>query len=136
FSNNVLKRMGKTFSSEILEEVLNNTHKANIVALINIIVGFPGESEEDFQETLEAIERNRKYLVKISAISVCLINGESDLDINYRKYELVLSEDFRIRAKHWESMDGINNYNLRRSRAEKAIALFNKLGLTYETATI
>ncbi|MEI6831359.1 MAG: radical SAM protein, partial [Candidatus Omnitrophota bacterium] len=136
FSNNVLKRMGKIFTSEIIDEVLNNTHKAGIAALVNIIVGFPGESEEDFQETLEAVERNRKYLVKISAVSVCLINGRSDLDLNHRKYGLVLSEDLKIRAKHWESMDGTNTYNLRRSRVEKAIALFNKLGLTYETATI
>jgi radical SAM superfamily enzyme YgiQ (UPF0313 family) len=136
FSNNVLKRMGKTFTREILEEVLSNTYKAGIAALVNIIVGFPGESEEDFQETLDAIERNRKFIVKIGAVSVCLIKVGSDLEINYRKYGLVLSEYPEIRAKHWVSVDGVNTYNLRRSRAEKAIALFNKLGWTYETATI
>jgi radical SAM superfamily enzyme YgiQ (UPF0313 family) len=136
FSNNVLKRMGKIFTKEIVEKVLKDTNKAGIAALINIIVGFPGETEEDFQETLEAIEINRKYIKNIGAVSVCLVNGNSELDLNSEEYGVVLSSDVKIRAKKWVSADGKNTYEKRRGRAEKIIDLLNKLGLSYDTSTL
>ena len=136
FSDNVLKRMGKIFTKEIVERVLRDTSKAGIASLINIIVGFPGETEEDFQETLEAIERNRKFIKNLSAVSVCLVNGNSDLDLNSEKYEIILSLDVKIRAKKWVSADGKNTYETRRERAQRVIDLLNQLGLSYDTATL
>lgn len=136
FSNNVLKKMKKLFTKEIAEEVLRNTHNAGIQTMINIIVGFPGEAEQDFQETLEAIEGNRKYISGIGAISVCLVNNDCDLDIYYKNYGLILPVDLKVRAKEWTMVGGKNNYTIRRQRAEKVIELVNQLGLSYVTATL
>lgn len=136
FSNNVLKRMRKLFNAEIAERVIKDTCKAEITTIINIIVGFPGETEEDFQETLEAIKRNKKYITQIGAISVCLINDRSDLEINPQNYGIVLLNDPKIRAKRWVSADGKNTYEVRQKRAERILELINQLGLSYETKTI
>jgi len=84
---------------------------------------------------LDAIERCRKYIFRIGAISVCLINNDSDLDINYKNYRLVLPVELSLRAKEWFIADGKNDYTIRKDRAEKVIALVNRLGLTYVTAT-
>ncbi|TAM38050.1 radical SAM protein, partial [bacterium] len=136
FSDNVLRRMGKIFTKGIVEKVLEDTNKAGLAALINIIVGFPGETEEDFRETMEAIERNRKYIRKVSAVSVCLVNGKSDLDLNCKKYGISFPLDAKIRAKQWVSLDGKNTYEIRRQRAQKVIDLLKQLGLSYDTATL
>jgi len=136
FSNNVLKRMRKLFTKEIVESVLKDTHRAGINAMINIIVGFPGESENDFRENLEAIKGIRKYIGQIGAISVCLVNNDSDLENNFQSYNIVLPEEASIRAKKWASRDGTNTYELRKERAEKIVSLARELGLKYETTTI
>ena len=136
FSSNVLRQMKKIFTQETAERVLRDTSRAGINALINIIVGFPGETEEDFQETFEAIKRNRKYISGIGAISVCLVNNDSDLDNNPKEYKLVLSDDPKIRPTRWRALDGANTYEVRRQRADKIIELVNQLGLSYATATL
>jgi len=136
FSNNVLKQMKKIFTKEVAEKVIKDTHRAGINTMVNIIVGFPGETEKDFQETCEAIERNRKYIAQIGAISVCLVNNDSELEIDYQNYRLILPNDPKIRAKEWASVDGKNNYELRKKRAKEIIDLVNHLGLSYATATI
>lgn len=136
FSNNVLKRMGKIFTKEIAQAVLRDSYRAGLNTFINIIVGFPGETESDFKETLEAIKKNHKYITQIGAISVCLVNGDSDLEINSHDYGLILSEDTRIRAKKWNVTDGSNTYEMRNKRAKEVLSLIEQLGLSYATQTI
>jgi len=136
FSNNVLKKMRKLFTKEIAERVIVDTYRAGIKTFINIIVGFPGETEQDFQETINAIKRNYKYIGQIGAISVCLVNGDSDLEIHSKDYGIILSSDAYTRAKEWYSADGRNTYNIRRKRAETILDLINQLKLSYETITM
>lgn len=136
FSNNVLKRMRKIFTKEIAEAVLKDTYRAGINSMINIIVGFPEESEDDFEETVETVRRLRKYIAQIGAISVCLVNNDSDLEINAQSYKIIIPHDPSISAKKWVTYDGLNNYELRRKRAEKIINLVEEAGLAYATATI
>lgn len=136
FSNNVLKKMSKLFTAEIVRAVLKDTWRAGINTFVNIIVGFPGETECDFKETLEAIKKNHKYITQIGAISVCLVNCDSDLEINSDKYGLILSKDTKIRAKKWGVSDGSNTYEIRNRRAKEVLDLIEQLGLAYATQTI
>ncbi|AKA69892.1 30S ribosomal protein S12 methylthiotransferase RimO [Clostridium scatologenes] len=60
-SNNVLKAMGRRGTKE---EILNNINKLrekvkNIVLRTSIIVGFPGETEEDFQQLKDFIKEEK-----------------------------------------------------------------------------
>ena len=57
-SDNILERMTRRYSySEYLEKVRNLRKMIPDVSLTtDIIVGFPGESEEDFKRTLQALE--------------------------------------------------------------------------------
>ena len=136
FSDNVLRQMRKIFTKETAEKVLKDTHKAGINAQINIIVGFPGETEDDFKETCEAIKRTRNYITQIGAVSVCLVNNDSALDLHYEDYGLIMSPDPGIRAKKWVSADGKNTYEIRKERAEKIVNLIERVGLAYQTITI
>ena len=136
FSNNVLKKMRKMFTKEIAERVLEDTHKAGIEIDINIIVGFPGETEQDFAETMMAIERNRRYITQIGAVSICLVNNDCDLELNSQKYGLVLPEDPKIRPTQWHTKDYTNTYEIRTERAKKILELVHELKLTYQMSTL
>ncbi|WP_127718400.1 30S ribosomal protein S12 methylthiotransferase RimO [Halobacteriovorax sp. HLS] len=59
FSSNVLKRMNRKITGEKIMERIERLRDKNpgIVLRTSIIVGFPGESEEDFQTLLEGVKK-------------------------------------------------------------------------------
>ncbi|MFH0766815.1 MAG: tRNA (N6-isopentenyl adenosine(37)-C2)-methylthiotransferase MiaB, partial [Bacillota bacterium] len=58
-SNKILKRMNRHYTKESYLEVLSELKKnvPGITVTTDIIVGFPGETEEDFLETLDLVEK-------------------------------------------------------------------------------
>lgn len=61
FSDNVLKNMGRKYTKKDIEKAFKNLRKydEDFSITSDIIVGFPGETEEDFQKLIEFIENNR-----------------------------------------------------------------------------
>lgn len=57
-SNRVLKRMNRKYTKEIFLETCRKLKKKNpeFTFTTDVIVGFPGETDEDFEETLAVIE--------------------------------------------------------------------------------
>ncbi len=60
-SNVILKRMNRKYTREIFLETVDKLVKASpdFTFTTDIIVGFPGESEADFQDTLEIMQKVR-----------------------------------------------------------------------------
>lgn len=58
-SNNILKSMNRKYTKEKYIEVIEKVKNEipNISITTDIIVGFPGESEEDFEETLDVVRK-------------------------------------------------------------------------------
>ena len=72
-SNKILKRMNRTYSKEHFLSLANRIRNAlpNVGISTDIIVGFPGESDNDFDETLDVMKKvefdsafNFKYSVR------------------------------------------------------------------------
>ncbi|MFC0612552.1 tRNA (N(6)-L-threonylcarbamoyladenosine(37)-C(2))-methylthiotransferase MtaB [Scopulibacillus daqui] len=61
-SNSVLKRMRRKYTAEFFAEKINNLRRAlpDFALTSDVIVGFPGETEEEFNETYEFI-RDLKF---------------------------------------------------------------------------
>ena len=59
--NEILKAMRRLYTVEQFEEIVQKLreHVPNIAITTDIIVGFPGETEEQFEHTLEVVERIR-----------------------------------------------------------------------------
>lgn len=57
-SNTILKRMNRKYTREVFLETIDRLRKANpdFTFTTDIIVGFPGESELDFQDTLAVMD--------------------------------------------------------------------------------
>ena len=60
-SNKVLKRMNRKTNKEQIKEIISNIRKQipNVVLRTSLIVGFPGETKEDFEELEEFVEKTR-----------------------------------------------------------------------------
>jgi ribosomal protein S12 methylthiotransferase len=61
FSDNVLKRMNRKITGEKILERISKLREVNpgIVIRTSIIVGFPGETEEDFEALLDGVKKAR-----------------------------------------------------------------------------
>lgn len=57
-SNIILKRMNRKYTRQVFQETLRRlkAESPDFTATTDVIVGFPGETDSDFQETLQAIE--------------------------------------------------------------------------------
>lgn len=134
-SNNVLKKMGKLFTKEDVVKVLADTRRAGIRTLINIIVGFPGETEEDFMETYNFLKSERRNIYSFSAVSSCLVNNDSDLERHPEKFGLNLPQDALLKPNYWTDNYG-STLQLRRERLKTINALIKELSFSYECSNI
>jgi threonylcarbamoyladenosine tRNA methylthiotransferase CDKAL1 len=67
-SNRVLNAMNREYSREDFETVADHLLKTvpNVTIATDIICGFPGETEEDFDETMSLMEKYKLAIVNIS----------------------------------------------------------------------
>jgi threonylcarbamoyladenosine tRNA methylthiotransferase CDKAL1 len=67
-SDNTLKAMNRKYKAKDFLEIIDKFKKefSNITLATDVIVGFPGETEEDFQETLNIIKKINPDVLNIS----------------------------------------------------------------------
>lgn len=70
-SDRILKRMGRPYRSAAFVELLEEARRTLPHACLgtDVIVGFPGETEEDFQKTLEVVESSPLDYVHVFSYS-------------------------------------------------------------------
>lgn len=65
-SQNVLKLMNKGTDVKVAENILKTSYKHGIQNHLYIMLGYPGETEEDRDITIEFLTRNREYIASYS----------------------------------------------------------------------
>jgi threonylcarbamoyladenosine tRNA methylthiotransferase CDKAL1 len=67
-SDSILAAMGRQYHLEEWEYIVKTIAKTfkDVTIATDIIVGFPGETEDDFEQTMDVIQRIRPHLVNIS----------------------------------------------------------------------
>ena len=89
-SNNILKKMRRRYSSEEFIDITNliNEYIPSASITTDVIVGFPSESEKEFNETLNVVERS--YLNKLHVFPYSSRPGTSAFHSNeHIKPELI-----------------------------------------------
>ena len=125
-SSRILKLMGKNYTPELAEKVVEQTFKAGIEVIFNIIVGFPGEAEEEFRETKEFVRHYKKYVTYIEMGTFLLLKCSSVYN-HLDKYNIapVDYRDSEWQLK-WQTKDSLNTYNLRQRRLEELKRIANQ----------
>lgn len=119
-SQKVLNLMKKNYALEEMEKCIKNTAEAGIKPGISIVVGFPGEEEDDFIKTCDFVKKVGKYVSYANISSLGIIPYTS---IERDKYKAgVISED----AGGWYMLDGKNSMSVRIERVNRLAEVANK----------
>lgn len=133
-SDTILSIFNKNFVISQAEKVLSMIHEAGIETHINLIVGFPGETREDFQDTLDFVERNRDTITRIANVHPFYITPSSIVEKNHQKFGVIFpnNHDFSLT---WHDEEKSNTYELRKERALTLKRHVKKLRLGFEDDT-
>jgi anaerobic magnesium-protoporphyrin IX monomethyl ester cyclase len=114
-SDAVLKLMRKGYTAALAERVIRDTRKVGIDVIFNIIVGFPGEDDQRFQETKDFVRRCRRHVSHIELPTYLLLKGSfvfNYLD-DFAIAPIDYNEDWQL---NWKTKDGTNTYQVRKDR--------------------
>jgi radical SAM superfamily enzyme YgiQ (UPF0313 family) len=128
FSNDVLAVMRKGYVEDVAVETLKHTRAAGMTTGINLICGFPGETEEHFQHTLDGLKRHREHIDRVTSLSICAVMPGSPLWTEGNKFGITTPPPGHYHE--WESLDGSNTLPIRIDRHGRMKALVQELGLS------
>lgn len=123
----LMVRIGKIFSKNAdVEKIIRGSYRAGVCSNLNFMFGLPGETEDEFNETLNFLVRNKKYITTVNpSQSFCVFSRGTKGYSNPMAYGI----DFKKGPLYWEYMDGKNDYLMRMERFEKFVAMVHKLGI-------
>jgi len=127
-SQKILNKMKKGHIIKILEMNLRDMHSSGIKQSINIICGFPDETNDTIRQTFDFIQRNKKYIFALPSLTPFYVLPESDIFRDYRKYGIKLGSN----VENWESLDGKNTYEWRLKKCEQFYNYVTSLGIKTE----
>ena len=122
-SEAVRDHMRKKFSNEDIEYFVTNLGNRNIKMKFLLIVGYPTETEEDFEMTLEMLRKYGKYSHLISVSPHMMLTYENTpLDLEHRE----LYDDHGF---HWKN--DISDYDKRYKRFVKVFEVGKEMGYNF-----
>jgi len=126
-SERILKLMGKDYTPELARKVLEAAHKAGVETMINLIVGYPSETKDEFDQTTRFFNETADFIHKIGAISTLHIIPMTDLAKQVDALH-IRSAYHREPVEHYWEQDGLD-LGTRIERAYRLVALARKHGL-------
>ena len=126
-SQRVLDLMRKHYRVEDADRIIRWMHEVGITVTANFMFGFPGETKEDFEMTLDFTKRNAAFLARVyPSRTYCAVE-----EISYFHSHL---EEFDIKPNppnhlYWQTCDGKNTYPERLKRCEEFCNLASSLGV-------
>ncbi|MFC1631388.1 B12-binding domain-containing radical SAM protein [Candidatus Omnitrophota bacterium] len=118
-NSNILKQMRKAYTPELAEVTLRDTFQAGINVIFNIIVGFPTETDSEFEQTKDFLKRCHGYASHIELVSLLLLKGSylynhlEEFNIAPINYQ---DPDWQL---NWQTKDRQNTYDIRKRRLEE-----------------
>ncbi|MFH0753829.1 MAG: radical SAM protein [Candidatus Omnitrophota bacterium] len=117
-SDHVLVKMRKPFTFDDVLLVLKRTKAAGIRTHINLIVGFPGETEEDHLLTQERLGVLSPVLDTVANINCCRLMADAPIESCFDQFGIVCADKPNM-CEAWGTIDGLNNLDIRQQRMDE-----------------
>ncbi|MDP8257256.1 MAG: radical SAM protein [Candidatus Alcyoniella australis] len=132
--DSVLAAMNKPYTAQQASRMIRGLAAAGISPKVNLIVGYPGESDADFEAGMRFIEDHADALVGVGLLNTCLINSDSYLDLHARELGLLMGRDTWAAAT-WADRLG-NSFELRKRRAQRMLQTLERCGLPVDVNNV
>jgi hypothetical protein len=129
-SSAVRKRMGKPTRLDVVESCIRELHAAGIYIAINLMIGYPGETENDVNETLLFTNKMSDFVSCVS-VNKTVIYAGTPLFANAEKLGINLNGDIHNEFvfNRWALADGSNTPSIREERLLRMESHIERLGL-------
>jgi len=104
------------------DRIVRDGARAGIGAIVNLMFGLPGETEEDFRRTLDFVRRNKDNVLLIPQQTFCSVYEGTRAHKDPAGLGIDLSDN-----DYWRSTDGTNTYPVRLRRFEELCRLAYEL---------
>lgn len=121
-----LRRMNKYHTAESGAAFIRACHDAGIRTELNIILGFPPETEEHFQETLRFMRDNRDHIDCVVSATTFQV-GNSDMWWRRNEFDIEMADG--APTYDWRTRDGRNTFEMRVDRLRRFTGEMAELGL-------
>ncbi|MFI5349832.1 MAG: B12-binding domain-containing radical SAM protein [Elusimicrobiota bacterium] len=117
-SQKVLNLMKKGYKVEVADRVIKDCGELGISVTALLMVGYPGETEADFEQTLDFVRRNAPYLGDVSC-SENFTYITNNTYLHKHALDVYGVDPATFHADYWQAKDGSNNYLDRCGRFER-----------------
>lgn len=91
WSQHALGLQQKGYTKDLIKSNLKDATEAGIFTEVNMVIGVPGETEEDIDEYIEFAKENKPYIGRIPFINPCMLFRGSEYWKNPEKYDIVFN---------------------------------------------
>ena len=132
-SERVLALMHKKTSLAAVERNVRDAHEAGLFVEIFLMVGYPGECEEDVLATIALLRKNRPYIDAVRSINTVTVQHASALWRERSTLGIEYHGRLVERDHDW-SFGSDNTLEERRRRQQRILDVLNELGLSHHHA--
>ncbi len=125
WSAHTLLLQNKGYTMDMVHQNLKDCHDSNIRATVNMVVGVPGETEQDVDEMIDNIVAARHYIDLVEGINTLILAAGSeyyknpekyDIHFKYNKEEIYRTNPYFIPVDDWYSENPYIDHSVRIGR--------------------
>jgi len=130
FSERTLRLQMKGYTTAMITQNLKDCWEVGIFTEVNWVIGVPGETDQDVEEGIELILKNRKYIGRLANINPLILVNGSVYWIDPASHNIVLKESQEtmyekypraLPADQWYSTDPYIDAQVRKERFERIV---------------
>jgi radical SAM superfamily enzyme YgiQ (UPF0313 family) len=131
-SKDVLDSINKATTPSLNQSFINNVKNSGIKIHGNFLIGFPGETKQNFNQTLNFIHRNKIFLSRVITGQSLVIDKNSYISKNLDQFNISTDANGAIKLDHnkeWIDTKNIVPPSIRTKRLEFLNTYLLRMGL-------